>query len=232
MISTAPSIDKKEAASFGNFIVDNKSTSLLMVVRREELPKIKSLLKKLDVPKRMVQLDVLLVEKKIADQKQIGINLLEFGTNSSGEKTSQVTFDNNHNAPFKGILSYMFSKNKGSTPAMNLTYNFLLAQEDIRINANPSVLAINQTAATVSIVEEISIENGAIPVQITSTSGVTYEKSFTRAQYGTTIVLTPTIHLGDMEDPENEGHPGFVSLQTNLEFDTPHISTLTAIARQ
>jgi len=217
-------IDKKEAASFGNFIVDNKSTSLLMVVRREELPKIKSLLKKLDVPKRMVQLDVLLVEKKIADQKQIGINLLEFGTNSSGEKTSQVTFDNNHNAPFKGILSYMFSKNKGSTPAMNLTYNFLLAQEDIRINANPSVLAINQTAATVSIVEEISIENGAIPVQITSTSGVTYEKSFTRAQYGTTIVLTPTIHLGDLEDPENEGHPGFVSLQTNLEFDTPHIS--------
>ncbi len=217
-------IDKSEASSFGNFIVDNKSTSLLMVVRREELPKIKGLLKKLDVPKRMVQLDVLLVEKKISDQKQIGINLLEFGTNSSGEKTSQVTFDNNHHSEFKGILSYMFSKNKGATPAMNLTYNFLLAQEDIRINANPSVLAINQTPATVSIVEEISIENGAIPVQIASTSGVTYEKSFTRAQYGTTIVLTPTIHLGDLEDPENAGHPGFVSLQTNLEFDTPHIS--------
>lgn len=217
-------IDKKEPTHFGNFIVDNKSTSVLMVVKRDELSKIKNILKKLDVPKKMVQLDVLLVEKKIADQKQIGINLLEFGTNSSGEKTSQVTFDNNHHSEFKGILSYMFSKNKGSTPAMNLTYNFLLAQEDVRINANPSVLAINQTPATVSIVEEISIENGAIPVQISSTSGVTYEKSFTRAQYGTTIVLTPTIHLGDPEDPDNEGHPGFVTLQTNLEFDTPHIS--------
>jgi general secretion pathway protein D len=217
-------IDLKEPVTFQNFIVDNKSTSVLMVVKREELPKIKTLLKKLDVPKKMVQLDVLLVEKKQNDQKQIGINLLEFGTNSSGEKNSALTFDTNHTAAFKGILSYMFSKNRTSTPAMNLTYNFLLAQEDIRINANPSILVINQTPATLSVVEEISIENGAIPVQITSTSGVTYEKSFTRAQYGTTIVLTPTIHLGDPEDPDNAEHPGFVSLLTNIEFDTPHIT--------
>lgn len=217
-------IDKKIPTTFENFIVDNKSTSVLMVVRREELPKIKLLLKKLDVPKRMVQLDVLLVEKKLNDQKQIGINLLQFGTNATGQKNSQLTFDTNNNAQFKGVLSYLFSKNKGSTPAMNLTYNFLLAQEDIRINANPTVLAINQTPATVSIVEEISIENGAIPVQIASTSGVTYEKSYTRAQYGTTIVLTPTIHLGQSEEDEKTDSQGFVSLITNLEFDTPHIS--------
>ena len=44
----------------------------------KELAKIKSLLKKLDVPKRMVQLDVLLVEKKLRNRKEVGINLLEF----------------------------------------------------------------------------------------------------------------------------------------------------------
>ena len=215
-------IDKKASATFGNFVVDTKTTSILMVVRREELPKIKSLLKKLDVPKRMVQLDVLLVEKKLQDRRQVGINILQIGTNSSGKKESAVTFDTNQHAFNKGVLSFIYSKPKSASPAMDITYNFLMAQEDIRINANPSVLAINQTPATVSIVEEISINNGAI--QLDTVNGVTVEKSYTRAQYGITIVLTPTIHLGDMEDPEQANHPGFVSLQTNLEFDTTRMS--------
>lgn len=215
-------IDKKEGFILRNFIVDNKSTSILMVVRREELAKIKSLLKKLDVPKRMVQLDVLLVEKKLQDRKEVGINLLQFGANASGVKQSSLSFDANPKAEFKGILSYFFSKNKTDTPAMDLKYNFLLAQEDVRINANPQVLAINQTPATVSIVEEISINNGAI--QLNTQAGVTLEQSYTRAQFGITIVLTPTIYLKSPDDDDETDHPGYVSLSTNLEFDTTRMT--------
>jgi general secretion pathway protein D len=214
-------IEKKEGYILRNFIVDTKSTSLLMVVRREELVKIKSLLKKLDVPKKMVQLDVLLVEKKNQDRKEVGINLLQFGANASGHKQSALTFDTNKTAEFRGILSYLFSKNKTDTPAMDLKYNFLLAQEDIRINANPQVLAINQTPCTMSIVEEISINNGAI--QLNTQAGVTVEQSYTRAQYGITIVMTPTIYLKNPDDEDETEHPGYVSLSTNLEFDTPRI---------
>ncbi len=215
-------IDKKAENDFGHFIVDNKTTSILMVVRREELPKIKNLLRKLDVPKRMVQLDVLLVEKKLHDRRQVGINLLQIGTNSSGRKETAVSFNTSEHALNKGILNFIYSKPAGSSPAMDITYNFLLAQEDIRINANPSVLAVNQTPATVSIVEEISINNGAI--QLDTVNGVTVEKSYTRAQYGITIVLTPTIHMGECEDTPSGEAQGFVSLQTNLEFDTTRMS--------
>ncbi len=206
--------------AFGNFIVDTKTTSILMVVRREELPKIKSLLKKMDVPKRMVQLDVLLVEKKLTDRKEVGFNLLQFGTNSSGKKENAISFDTNEMGMNKGVLSYIFSRPSGKWPAMDIKYNFLLAQEDIRINANPTVLAINQTPATVSVVEEISINNGAFPIQ--TQSGVLIEQSFTRAQYGITIVLTPTIHLAECGDGEDQG--GFVSLSTNIEFDTTKLT--------
>jgi general secretion pathway protein D len=220
--ATAPfvqgaTLEKIEKASFGNFIVDTKTSSVLMVVRREELSKIKSLLRKLDVPKRMVQLDVLLVEKKLTDHKQIGINLLQLGTSSSNTTQNALTFNNEERAVHKGILQFMFSRTGHEGPGFDLTYNFLLAQEDVRINANPSVLAINQTPATVSIVEEISIDNGAIPVQLAA-GGVTFERSFTRAQYGITINLTPTIHIAD----DSEGQAGFVTLETNLEFDTTH----------
>ena len=213
-------LDKSQKANFGSFIVDSKTTAILMVVRREELPKIKSLLKKLDVPKRMVQLDVLLVEKKLTDRKQIGINLLQIGTSASNTTKNSISFDNEEKALHKGILSFLFSRTGGDHgPAFDLTYNFLMAQEDLRINANPSVLAINQTPAIVSIVEEISIDNGAIPVQLAA-GGVTFERSFTRAQYGITINLTPTIHLAD----DGGETTGSVSLETNLEFDTTQLT--------
>jgi general secretion pathway protein D len=98
--------------------------------------------------------------------------------------------------------------------------NFLLTQEDVKIKANPSVLAINQTEAQISIVEEISINNGAFPFN--SPTGTIIQDSYTRAQYGITINLTPTIHLAD----EEKDAPGFVSLISDLEFDTTKIISL------
>lgn len=212
-------IDTKEKINFGNFIVDRKTTSILMVVRREELPKIKSLLKKMDVPKRMVQLDVLLVEKKLTDRRRTGFDLLQIGKNDSGEKENAISFDTGVASPNKGIFNYLFSKNSGKFPAVDMRFNFLLAQEDVHINSNPSMLTTNQTPATISIVEEISINNGSFQTQ----SGALLEQSFTRAQYGTTIVLTPTVHLSQNID-EEEGQD-FVSLKTNIEFDTTQITT-------
>lgn len=229
-------IDKAQRMGFGNFIVDAKTTSILMVVRREELSKIKDLLKKMDVPKRMVQLEVLLVEKKLTDRREVGFDLLQFGTNSSQKNENAVTFGNSHphgqdgkdfpqkpdgkdffqsNGFAKGVLSYIFSKDNGKWPAMDIRYNFLLAQEDVHINSAPSALTTNQTPVTIAVVDEISINNGSFQTQ----AGALLEQSFTRAQYGTTIVLTPTIHFS--EDCEENG---FVTLQTNIQFDTQKIS--------
>lgn len=210
--------EKDQKTTFGNFIVDDKTTSILMVIRREELGKIKTLLRKLDVPKRMVQLDVLLIEKKFRDNREIGFSLLQLGTNSSGKKETAISYatTDQKNIFTNGLFSFIFSRPSGSFPAADLKFNFLLAQEDVRIKANPSVLAINQTPAQISIVEEISINNGAFPFN--SPTGTVIQDSYTRAQYGITINLTPTVHLS-----EEDGGPGFVSLDTDLEFDTTKI---------
>ncbi len=45
-----------------------------MVVRRDALVKIKDLLRKLDVPKKMVQLEVMLFEKQIKNENNYGMN--------------------------------------------------------------------------------------------------------------------------------------------------------------
>ena len=90
-------------------------------------------------------------------------------------------------------------------------------RENIQLNAAPSIITVNQTPATISIVEEISINNGAAPVD--TNKGIAFEKSFSRAQYGITLVLTPTIHLPDNSEKDTE-EKGFVTLQTDITFDT------------
>ncbi len=212
-------IDQQKKSAFGNFVVDPKTSSILMVVRREELSKIKTLLKKLDVPKRMVQIDVLLVEKRMLDRRQVGINLLNINSNLKVPHETGASFQTDDQKPGKlGLLQFIFQRPAGKFPGVDLAYNFLLAQEDLRINANPTILAINQTPAQISIVDEISINNGAV---VTSGLSNVSEKSYTRTQYGTTILMLPTIHLPDPE--ENSDYPGFVTLHTDVTFDTPPI---------
>jgi general secretion pathway protein D len=197
-----------------------------MVVRRDALSKIKDLLRKLDVPKKMVQIEVLLFERRLNNQSNFGLNLLKLGKHNGvfyeslnspnpriGDRTKKLKFI----AP--GVLEFFFSGHKSKYfPSFDIAYNFLMAQDDIQLNAAPSIITVNQTPATISIVEEISINNGAAPIN-TSSGQIAFEQSFSRAQYGTTIVLTPTVHLPD-EEVEMGQNKGFVTLQTNISFDT------------
>src|SRR3990172_5551427 len=202
-----------------HFIPDPKTGNLLMVVRRDVLGRIKELLHKLDVPKKMVQIEVLLFEKKLNNQNSFGMNLLRLGSKKNG-----INFSSNLVPSGVGVGVFQFLLHGGKSkhfPAYDLIYNFLMTHEDIQLNAAPSVMTVNQTPATIAIVEEISINNGAAPVD--TNKGIAFEKSFTRTQYGITIIMTPTIHPVDVEDVMAEGK-GFVTLETNITFDTPRSS--------
>jgi general secretion pathway protein D len=197
-----------------HFIADPKTGHLLMVVRRDALVKIKDLLRKLDVPKKMVQIEVLLFEKRIKNENAYGMNMLKLGSRKNGIK---YTSDVAPRGP--GVLEFLLHGHSSKHfPAYDLALNFLMTQEDIQLNAAPSVITVNQTPSTISIVEEISINNGAAPVD--TNKGIAFEKSYSRAQYGITMIMTPTIHSPDAEDAFDDGKAS-VTLQTNITFDTP-----------
>jgi general secretion pathway protein D len=195
----------KTADGQNNFIVDPKTGSIVMVVESEALPKIKELLKKLDVPKKMVQIEILLFEKKVSNSNNIGLNLLRLGSEAKNIATTGLTWGG------AGILEFLISHKKGSgIPAYDLAYQFMLGQEDVQINASPSVTTMNQTPATIAIVDEFSIDSGAYDDK--------KSRIYTRAQYGITIEITPTINMDEnAESPEE----GFVMLETDITFDTP-----------
>lgn len=213
-----------------NFIVDVKTGSIVMVVEMDILEQLKELLKKLDVPKKMVQIETLLFEKVINRQNNFGLNLLKIGDFASQTHFTGAVFNNifPNGKDFvpenRGVFEYFISRKTTSSgfPAFDLAYRFLLSQDDIQINSSPSILTMNQTPATISINEDISINTGIFEVE--TAKGVTLKDAFTRAQYGITISIKPTIHMRDDDnfDCELDENYDYVTLESDITFDTIH----------
>lgn len=205
-----------------NFIVDLKTGSIVMVVEAYILPRMKELIRKLDVPQKMVQLEILLFEKHIHDINNFGLASLKTGCKASHTNKTCSTF-NIPSVPILGIFDFFISRNSGSIlPAFDAVYRFLLTQENIHVNSCPTVLAINQTPAVIEIDEEISINTGIYAVD--TVGGVTLQDAFARARYGIQIEIIPTIFTHEsefcLEKPDD-----YVTLATDITFQTINPST-------
>lgn len=222
-IVTAPVVipgkldDQKKKSNTFNFIPYPKTGAIMMVIRRDTLDKIKDLLRKLDVPKKMVYIEVMLFEKMIKNKNNFGLNLLKMGTPATHTNTTGLQYEAQPGTLLKGVLQFMMSRgNTKHFPAFDVAYNFLMSQEDVRINSAPAVTTVNQVPAKVSIVEEISVNNGAAPIE-TSNGTIAFENSYTRNQFGINIVMTPTIHEADPDDVDENR---YITLETHVNFDT------------
>lgn len=203
-----------------NFIVDVKTGAIVMVVEADILPKMKDLIKKLDVPKKMVQLEVLLFEKRLNKENSFGLNLLRLGDCASNTHDTCLLFnEDKHGHHNMGITEFLISRAKtcSGIPAFDLAYKFLMNQDDVQINSSPSILTINQTPALIAIEEEISVNTGVFEVE--TNKGVTLKDAFARARYGIKIEITPTIHVRE-DDDMNECD--YVTLVTDIAFETIH----------
>lgn len=208
-----------------NFIVDVKTGAIVMVIEGEILPKIKDLLRKLDVPKKMVQIETLLFEKVLNRENTMGLNLLKIGEAAMNHHKTGAFFNNLFPNEAKkpvtgneGIFEFFMSRKATDSgiPAFDLVYRFLLNQDDVQINSSPSLLTVNQTPASIVINEDISINTGVFEVE--TNKGVTLKDAFTRAQYGITISIKPTIHLAQCNNDESEYD--YVTMETDITFDT------------
>lgn len=207
-----------------NFIVDPKTGAIVMVVEADILPKLKELLRRLDVPKKMVQVEVLLFEKKIKNNDIFGLNCLRIGDAARNVTDTALTFCDKLCRPESfGVTQFFLSRQKtcSGIPAYDLVYKFLLSQEDVSINASPSVLTLNQTPARIDIEEEISVNTGVY--DLPTTGGIIPKESFARARYGIKINVTPTIHVRCDDDDEcflDDDSPDYVTLNSDIVFET------------
>lgn len=199
-----------------NFIPYPTTGSILMVIRKDMVSKIKEVIKRLDIPKRMVEIEVLLVERRLKNNSRSGINILRIGSTADNVNKMAADFHGEGKLASRGLFEFIFSGAKNEHfPAIDLSYNFLLSQEDIRVTAAPSVITTNQTPAVIAVTDQISINNGASPVE--TNKGFVFKESFERADFGITIKLTPTIHEPEISDPDEQV---FVTLENDIAFET------------
>lgn len=219
-ITLVPTRDPRPPnAGRDNFLVDNKTGTIVMVVEEDLLPKLLEVVKKLDVPVKMVQIEVLLFEKRVREQTNYGLNLLRIGSAATQTHYTGLTYNDIAASVLNaGITYFLISRPKESgIPAYDLAYSFLLSQTDVSINSCPSVLTLNQTPARIALVEEFSINTGIF--QVETAKGVTLENAYTRSQYGITLEIIPTIHM--MCDQEiGDSDVNYITLETNVNFDT------------
>lgn len=221
-LSSSP---KESAQATGNFVVYPKTGTIVMVVEEEYLPELTKLLKRLDIPKKMVRIDVLFFEKKLDKARRFGLDLLRLNCQTPlPPKLScdpvGCSYDNHFGNPNRGIFQFMIqTAKKMGIPAYDATYNFLLSQQDVRINNNPSVTTVNQRPATIQLVEEISIDNGLFVIDPNSGDNIV-KQSFTRTQYGIVLKITPTIH-SNWDEAGMQERVDSITLETDVLFDTP-----------
>nr|WP_249274176.1 hypothetical protein [Parachlamydia sp. AcF125] len=181
----------------------------------------------------MVQIEVLLFEKRLNRDNQFGLNLLRTGNTATNTHSTSLQWNNTSPVGTSvshpenvGVFEYLVSRAKTASgiPAYDFAYRFLLSQDDIQINASPSVVAINQTPATIEIAEEISVSTGIF--EIPTEGSVTLKDSFARARYGIKIEIVPTIHV--REETNNPDDPvDYVTLETDILFETINPSTVS-----
>ena len=207
--------DRRPPANQGrdNFIADPKTGAIVMVVEADLLPKMKDLIKRLDVPKKMVQIEVMLFELTVNKTNDIGLNLLDVGAAAKNINATSLLFRG-----LTGITDFIIDRTSSrGVPAFDATYRFLISRDDIQIHATPSVLTVNQTDAIIEIEEEISVNTGTFVIP---EGGTNQEKnSFLRARYGIKIDVTPTVHMSEKGSPTDDGI-NYVTLDSDIKFET------------
>lgn len=195
------------------FVVNAKTSSIIMIIEKRRFHQIEELLKKLDTPKQMVKIEVLLFEKTTRDSNEFGLESLKIG----GEQTERrgIIWKG-----AEGLLNFLLPRGRrGSVPAYSLAYRLLLSGRDLQLNSCPSITTMNATPATISILDEISIDNGITYVE--NRDQTNPRKSFSREKFGISITLTPTINPPDPDRGEDEGS---ITLESNINFESIHRS--------
>ncbi|NGX31642.1 MAG: hypothetical protein K940chlam8_01018, partial [Chlamydiae bacterium] len=184
------------------FIIDPKTSSMIMIVEKKSLEVLKRLIAKLDVPKKMVKIEVLLFEKKTKQHNQIGLASLETGTTVTNPQNGTTFKD--------GILNFFLSSSqRRNIPAFSFNYQFLLSNQDIQINSAPSVTTMNAVPAVFSLTEEISVA-----VEEEDAKSKKTKTRYERANFGTTLKITPNVNISE------EDQTGYITLETDISFDT------------
>ncbi|WPD21531.1 MAG: type II secretion system secretin GspD [Candidatus Electrothrix scaldis] len=189
---------------------DPETNSLIITAPKEEYLILEQIIKKLDIPRRMVYLEALIMEVSINKQFQLGVEWGGLGSFQDETGTLGSGFTNNSFNLLQGLNSGVAGMADGATlgilkkgveiggvyfPDIGAVVNALKTDSDINIIATPQVLTTDNKEASITVGQNVPY----ITSKNTSDSGSTQD--YTNYEYkdvGTTLKITPQINQANL----------------------------------
>ncbi len=192
---------------------DAETNALIITAPREEYLVLEDVIKKLDIPRRMVYLEALIMEVSVDKSFKVGVEWGGAGTFADGTGTLASGFTGDKDNPYsliEGIAGETTTMPGGFTmgvlkqgveiagvkfPDIGAVINAYQDDSDINILATPQILTTDNKEASIIVGENVPY----ITSLNSSTSGSTQD--YTNYEYkdvGTTLKITPQINQADL----------------------------------
>ncbi len=188
-------------------IVADSATNVLIVTGpREEYEAVADVVKKLDIPRRMVYLEALIMEVKVTKDFAIGVQWADGDGSVIGGfsgKAGAAAYDNLTNmttdpgqlpAGFAlGVLKKGIKIGDVTFPNLGAVVNAYKSDDDINVIATPQILTTDNKKATIKVGENVPY--------ITSKNTTTTQQDYTNYEYkdvATSLTITPQVNQAEV----------------------------------
>ncbi|WP_052302047.1 type II secretion system secretin GspD [Desulfobulbus propionicus] len=225
---SAPAISKEVKV-----VADKETNALIITGPREEYEVVEGVIKKLDIPRRMVYLEALIMEVKVSKDFSIGVQW----ANADGSVVGG--FSGNASSPYN-MLKQM-TTSPGSLPAgftlgvleegikigdvvfpnLGAVVNAYKSDDDVNVIATPQILTTDNKKASIKVGENVPY--------ITSKNTTDAEQDYTNYEYkdvATSLTITPQVNQAEVVRLEIGVE--VIKLKNTEATDTPSTFTRTA----
>lgn len=189
-----------DAAAGGNIQVDVRSNALIVKERPSRMGKIESIIKSLDQPTEQVMIESKFIEVRNRDVKNIGINwasLSDFALTVTGGTAAEALVGTTTGATTSFTRTDDSGTNEVKADAAVLTsedfevvLSALDSNTDVELVSNPTVVALNNTKANITIADRFPFPNYAFNAQ----TGERQIIGFEYIDVGIKLDVTPSVN--------------------------------------
>jgi len=196
---SAPAISKEI-----KIVADKETNALIITGPREEYEVVEDIIKKLDIPRRMVYLEALIMEVKVTKNFSIGVQWADREGHVQGGFSGNSTSSYNAlNGLATGSLPAGFTlgvMDKGITigdvtfPNLGAVVNAYKSDDDVNVIATPQILTTDNKKATIKVGENVPYVTSK-----NTTSGT--QQDYTNYEYkdvATSLTITPQVNQAEI----------------------------------
>ena len=186
-------------------VADVATNSLIITGSREEYQVVEDVVKKLDIPRRMVYLEALIMEVRVDKSFDVGVQW------ATGDNNTVVGFSGNPDTPYDslkglttspgtlppgfslGVLKQGISIGGVRFPNLGAVVTAFKNDSDINVIATPQILTTDNKKATIKVGENVPY--------ITSKNTTTTLQDYTNYEYkdvATSLTITPQVNQAEV----------------------------------